>query len=202
MILNKSSYERGFAHGQIYKSDVSQTPACSLWILRCHFDCEFESLHEVAHVHVCTCKCTIVHVVIQVQMSTCVDQVIDARDTEDGSKHDRVHMPVVFGVKSGQPVDGLDSDGLPAVGTYLTAGQPYYRYCTCTCTYTPTHSCNTCMYIHAPFRRSTLLHVRVTSTYMYLLVVHVHVYVHHQSAILQVQVVPTVHVFRHLVALN
>ena len=55
-------------------------------------------------------------------------QLIDARDSEEGYKHERMHQPVVFGTKPGESVAGLDSDGLPAVGTYLTTGQPYYRW--------------------------------------------------------------------------
>lgn len=69
--MNKSSWERGFAHGSVYKTEVVD-------------------LSE---------KCK----------------------GEDG---------VVFGTKPDDPKVGnrLDVDGLPAIGTWLKYGDPYYSY--------------------------------------------------------------------------
>lgn len=70
-IVNKSSWERGFAHGCVYKTEL-------------------------------------------------VDLTEKVKG-EDG---------VVFGVQPGDPkvMDLLDADGLPAIGTTLHYGDPYYSY--------------------------------------------------------------------------
>lgn len=69
--MNKSSWERGFAHGSVYKTEI-------------------------------------------VDLSEKVKG-------EDG---------VVFGIKPGDPKvsDKLDADGMPAIGSKLNYGDPFYSY--------------------------------------------------------------------------
>ena len=53
-------------------------------------------------------------------------QVIDARTTEAGGRHQALRNPTVFGLTPDTVEPDLDPDGLPPIGTYLTRGRAYY----------------------------------------------------------------------------